>query len=768
MSLATVTSGIMSLRLRIILLASVCILPSALLLAITQSELRQVRAAEVRQDVAGLAHSEASEFGAVIAGTRQFLGVLQHSPAVLERNAPLCSAWLARARQDNPSYASIRADSLTGETFCSSEPGRAGFDGYRQFFAVALRHRGFVVGHVDVSPITHAPELPVARIARDADWVPADVLVVGLDLAWLRQDLAAKLPRDGVLIVTDRSGGQVLRAAGSAKAARLAAGAKLASSDPGGWIVSRVSVREDHSGLEVIAARPRQTAFAALNQTARDGVELIALALLLACLAAVWIGRSFIQAPIRAVLDTTERLRDGDYTARVEPTAGASELAQLGRGLNALGQELERRAQAQVDAEDQLRQFATTLEERVADRTRALEDANRRLAVEVEHRQRTQTELAQVQKLDAIGKLTGGIAHDFNNLLAAVLGSLELALVRVEDARLKRLLNVAMRAAERGAKLTAHLLAFSRKQDLALKPMQVNAIIAGMNDLLDRALGTLVRPQFDLSEALWSATADAVQMELALLNLAINARDAMPEGGTLTFRTRNVQVVEEARAGVTLPAGDYVMVAVIDTGEGMPTDIQAKVFEPFFTTKGPGKGTGLGLSMVYGFARQAGGTVTIDSTPGKGTAISLYLPRARQAAELDAAEPTRGLPSTQSLRVLLVDDDDMVRETTHEMLEALGHTVVEAVTPAAALRSLRGGRTFDLLVTDFSMPNMTGEQLARRAHELRPGLPVLIITAYAEAHALNSTPLTWQVLQKPFVSVELEDALRASTAGRRA
>ena len=752
----------MSLRLRMILLAGVCILPSVLLLANTQWQLRQARAAEVRREIAGLARSEAGEIGMIIGGTRQFLGALEHSPAVLQRNAPLCSAWLTRLRRDNPSYASIRADDLNGRTFCSSESGRAAFDGERPFFAAAVRRGGFAVGGVAESPLTHAPELPVARVVLDDSGTPAGVLVVGLDLSWLRQDLAARLPPDALLTVTDRNGREILRAAGSSKAA------KLGVADPDDWIISRVEVDEDGSGLEVVAARPQQSAFAALQQTTRDGMVLIGLALLLACLAAAWIGRRFIQAPIRTLLDATGRLRDGDYTARIQPAAGASELAQLGRGLNALAEELQRRSHAQADAEARLRQFAATLEERVAERTRALEQANQSLAAEAEQRQRTQAELAQVQKLDAIGKLTGGIAHDFNNLLSAVLGSLEIALPRVEDARLKRLLNVASQAAQRGAKLTAHLLAFSRKQNLVLRPVQMNAIIAGMDDLLSRTLGRLVRLEFDLADDLWPAVGDPVQLEVGLLNLAINARDAMPEGGTLAFRTRNVHVAEGPQAGPTLAPGDYAMVAAIDTGEGIPPDVLAKVFEPFFTTKGPGKGTGLGLSMVYGFARQAGGTVIIDSTPGKGTAISLYLPRTQQPAEADPGEPVRAAGMTRSLRVLLVDDDAMVREITHEMLDALGHTVTEAATPEAALHLLRGGQAFDLLVADFAMPGMTGAQLARQVREVQPDLPVLIVTGYAETEILQPGARAWQVLRKPFVSTELANAVHASTAGHRA
>ncbi|HET8997466.1 MAG TPA: ATP-binding protein [Acetobacteraceae bacterium] len=748
----------MSLRLRMILLAGVCILPSVLLLASTQWQLRQARAAEVRREIAELASSEANEIATIIGGARQFLGALEHSPAVLQRNAPLCSAWLARLRHDNPIYASIRADDLSGRAFCSSDPGRAAFDGDEPYFQEVLRRRGFAVGTEAVSPLTHEPELPLARIVVDDEGSPADVLVVELDLSWLQQDLAARLPPDASLTLLDRNGHALLHAAGSRQP-------PTGSPDQ---IVSRAQVGDGGTGLEVIAARPRLSAFAALDRTTRDGMVFIVLGLLLACLGAAWIGRRFIQAPINALLTATERLRNGDYTARAHPAADASELAQLGSGLNALAGDLEQRKRAQADAEARLRQLAATLEQRVELRTRELAEANERLAAEAEQRQRTQAELAQMQKLDAIGKLTGGIAHDFNNLLAAVLGSLEMVLPRVDDARLKRLLNVATQAAQRGAKLTSHLLAFSRKQDLVLRPVDVNAVITGMDDLLSRTLGKLVRLDFDLSDELWPATGDPVQLEVGLLNLAINARDAMPEGGTLAFRTRNVHVAEGPHAGVTLPSGDYAMVAVIDSGEGMPDSVLAKVFEPFFTTKGPGKGTGLGLSMIYGFARQAGGTVTIDSTPGKGTAVSLYLPRAREQAEADPVRPAEAQSASRRLHVLLVDDDSMVRETTREMLLMSGHTVVEAATPEAALALLRDGEQFNLLVADFSMPGMTGVQLAERAHELRPQLPVLIITGFAEADGLQPTARVWPVLRKPFYAADLADAVRASVAASSA
>ena len=750
----------MSLRRRMILLAGVCILPSVVLLAGTQWQLRLSRETEVRREIAELARSEASEIGTIVAGARQFLTALQRTPAIMDRNAPLCSAWLARLRQDDPGYASIRADDLSGRAFCSSDPGRASFDGGNPAFRAALANRGFATGTDAVSPLTHTPELPLARILTEDDGTPSGVLVIGLDLGWLAHDLAARLPPDASLTVLDRSGAVLLRVAGSADAAPAV---RDTTEDASGWILGRATV--GNSGLQVIASRPKQTAFAALDRATRDGAVLIGLALLLACLAAAWIGRRFIHAPIQALLVTTERLRGGDFAARSNLTTGDSELTLLGTGLNALAEELERRDQAQADAEARLRQLAATLEQRVVQRTRALAEANERVAAEAEQRQRSQAELAQVQKLDAIGKLTGGIAHDFNNLLAAVLGSLELALKRVEEPRLQRLLTVAMQAAQRGARLTSHLLAFSRKQGLVLQPVEMNAIVSGMGDLLARTIGTLVRLHYDLAEELWPAIADPVQLEMALLNLAINARDAMPEGGTLAFRTRNVHVADGPPAGATLSPGDYAMVTVTDTGEGMPPEVLAKAFEPFFTTKGPGKGTGLGLSMVYGFARQAGGTVTIDSTPGRGTAISLYLPRAAAMPAADAVPSAAADAPAPTLHVLLVDDDPMVRETTREMLLELGHAVADTADPAAALQSVREQRAFDLLVADFAMPGMTGAQLAEQARALRPHLPVLIVTGYADAGALCGTPERgWQVLQKPFAPGALADAVRAAVA----
>ncbi len=754
----------MSLRLRMTLLAGACVLPAIFLLATSQWQLRQARESEVRREIAELAQSEANEIGTIIGGARKFLSALERTPPILEHNAPLCSAWLARLRRDYPSYATIRADDLSGRTFCSSDPGRAAFEGGTVHFETALRTRGFAVGAYSLSPLTCAPELPLARSILADDGTVLGVLVVAIDLHWLAQDLAAKLPPDAEVTVVDRDN-VVLARVTTNETATTTGVTTNQQAEGDDWIVARAPVGQDGAELQVIAARPKQAAFAVLHRTTREGAVLIVAALALAFIAAGWIGRHFISAPIEALLSTTERLRQGSFSARTELVGGTSELSRLGVGLNALAEALEEREAARVDAEDRLRQFNATLEQRVAQRTQALAEANQRLAAESEERQRTEAALAQVQKLDAIGKLTGGVAHDFNNLLAAMLGSLELALNRVDEPRLRRLLTVAQQAGQRGAKLTAHLLAFSRKQDLVLRPVDMNAIIIGMTDMVTRTLGPLVRFRLDLTDDLCPAMADPVQLEVALLNLAVNARDAMPSGGTLSFRTRNVHLAEAPRTAAALAPGDYAMVAVIDTGEGMSADVRDKAFEPFYTTKGPGKGTGLGLSLVHGFAHQAGGSITIDSTPGKGTAISLYLPRAVAAVAEDTA--TRlDTPATMSrLSVLLVDDDAGVRETVREMLHSLGHDVIEAPGGPAALTLLREAGPFDLLLADYAMPGMTGAQLAAEAATLRPELRVLLITGYVDADALRS----WSdrgrpVLKKPLTRSDLAAALCVAMA----
>jgi len=386
----------------------------------------------------------------------------------------------------------------------------------------------------------------------------------------------------------------------------------------------------------------------------------------------------------------------------------------------------------------------------------------RALFAETARRQEAEAALGQAQKMDALGRLTGGVAHDFNNLLTAVLGSLELAMRRVQDPTVQRLLDAASSAAQRGARLTAHMLAFARKQPMALQAVDGNITVRGADELLRRSVEPMVRLRYALAEDLWPVLADPVQLEVALLNLVVNARDAMPQGGDITVGTRNVPAAEAS--GFGLAGQDYVALAVADTGEGMSDSVRASAFEPFFTTKEPGRGTGLGLSMVYGFARQAGGTVRIDSTPGQGTTVTILLPRAYTLPNA-AADEADAPALVSGLRVLLVDDDATVREPTAAMLRELGCLVSEASDGPAALARLRSGAPYDVLLLDFAMPEMNGGRVAAEAREMHPDLPVVFLTGYADTVLLQRWQgLGMQVVAKPFRLETLTAALHRAVA----
>jgi two-component system NtrC family sensor kinase len=381
----------------------------------------------------------------------------------------------------------------------------------------------------------------------------------------------------------------------------------------------------------------------------------------------------------------------------------------------------------------------------------------RQLVEETERRLQVEARAQEGQKMEALGRLTGGVAHDFNNLLAVILGSLELVLRRESDARKIRLLTAATEAAKRGAKLTAQMLAFSRKQEITVTPVDVNTVIRTVEELLLRTLGPETQLRYDLAADLWPALADVTQLELAILNLAVNARDAMPEGGQLSFRTCNTSASHQEFP--SLAAGDYVCVVVCDTGEGMPEEVRARALEPFFTTKEPGGGTGLGLSMVAGFLNDVGGGLTIDSVQGRGTIISLYLPKSTIAPGVAApSQPTT--VAGGSHRILLVDDDDGVRLSVRATLEDLGHTVMEAGGGPAALELLAHDRNFNLLILDFAMPMMNGAQLAVRITESWPNAPILFVTGYVENDGLRPwSARGYRTLRKPFSSRELAEAI---------
>ncbi len=414
-------------------------------------------------------------------------------------------------------------------------------------------------------------------------------------------------------------------------------------------------------------------------------------------------------------------------------------------------------------AEDRLTQLNANLETLITQRTSELSSANNRLTSEVAERERAQAALAQAQKMEAVGQLTGGIAHDFNNLLTVIYGNLELIQRRTEEDRTAKLAGYAQQAADRAARLTHQLLAFSRSQRLNLQPVDLNALVSGMSDLLARTIGPPIRIEMELSADQPWAMADENQLELAILNLAINARDAMVDGGVLRIATR-----PDAAGDATLPSGDYGVVTVSDTGTGIPLSLIDKVFDPFFTTKPVGKGTGLGLSQVFGIARQSGGTVRIDSTEGHGASVEIWLPSATPVeATPQLATPQNTHVGSERERVLVIDDDDGVRQFIVDSLQGSGYAVVASSNGADGLRSMRESAP-DLIIVDYAMPGMNGVEVVNEARRHLPSLPIILATGYADMAAVDAVVDPGRVLRKPFRIDDLNAAVRAALADREA
>jgi len=376
--------------------------------------------------------------------------------------------------------------------------------------------------------------------------------------------------------------------------------------------------------------------------------------------------------------------------------------------------------------------------------------------------------LRQSQKMEAVGQLTGGLAHDFNNLLAGMMGNLELLQMRVARGRLDdldRFVNAAQGAGRRAATLTQRLRAFSRRQTLDPKPADVNRLLVGLHDLLDRTVGATVDVEVVQAAGLWATCIDGPQLENALINLCVNGRDAMPGGGKLTIETANKWIDDRIGRERDLPPGQYVSVCVTDTGTGMSAETIQRAFEPFFTTKPMGEGTGLGLSMIYGFARQSGGAVRIYSELGQGTTVCIYLPRHHGEAQMDQDDSETVLTGSRGRQtVLVVDDEATIRHVIDELLDDLGYTVIGAADGAAGIKVLQSGARIDLLITDVGLPNgMNGRQVADEARRLRPGLKVMFITGFAENAAVGNGHLEpgMELLTKPFTLEALSNKVAA-------
>ncbi len=625
----------------------------------------------------------------------------------------------------------------------------------------------FVVDRYAVGWESAEPFLGLGVPVRAADGRVVGVVVAGLSLEAVTRTVEAMLaPGDRAILLADREGtvlARVPRLDGAVgRPFRPETRFLLDASRPGvatihaldgvSRLVGFVPPAAAGNGLYVGVGRPVDAPDTDLVSATRRGVVFAVGAAVLAMGAAIVFGQSYVRRPTAQLLAAAVRWRGGDLGARaVLSEDPRTEFGSLAAAFNDMAEALGRQR-------GELEALNGTLEGRVEERTRALSASHNRLQVQTAERELGESRLRQAQKLQAVGELAGGLAHDFNNLLGVVIGSLDLLRRRVGagEAGQQQLIAGAIAAAERGAKLTAQLIGFSRRQRLLPQSCDLNAVVAAMRPMLATTLGPGVALVLQLDPAAPAAMVDPNQLDTAILNLALNAREAMPHGGTLTVATGVFVAAEDAAAegggnglaGGAASGGGLVAMSVADTGLGIPADVLARVFEPFFTTKGPGRGSGLGLSQVHGLARQSGGDVRIASEPARGTRVALLLPRAGALAAMAAAPGV-------SQRILVVDDEADVRALTAEMLEEDGHVVMVAADAAEALRLLEE-TPVDLLLADYVMPGMNGVELLRRAVQMQPGLRTMLVTGYAElGGGEEGGPRTEQVLRKPFRSSEL-------------
>jgi signal transduction histidine kinase/CheY-like chemotaxis protein len=770
----------MRLSTRLFFLILVCLLPLLGTQIYSQVSLHQQRQAQLSDLALRRAELANGDLAGMVDGVRQLALAVAQFPEI-HTTGTACGERLAALLRGLTAYLFLAVYDPSGQPLCASSPALTAPGAP---LAPPLPAAEVSIGRYSTDPAIERAFLPISVRPQTPDTVAPVVVVAGLDLQWLSRRLDELRvnqapPQVGSALFLTDSGGTVLARFPAAPQSigrllppdlrPLVTGASPATvqrrdADGGRSLVAVVPALAPVVGLAAVESQSLPDLAGELSQTTLRGAALLTFSALLA-LALAWVTiRRFIERPTRELSCAAQRWRDGDLGAQAAAGPRRSELGALAESLNAMAATLRAR-----DLEQRLR--IEELESEVGRRTGELSESNNRLQVEIADREKTEAVLQQAQKLQSVGQLAGGIAHDFNNMLATVMGSLELMERRVAQSaqsgtpadtdRLRKLIERASAAVQRGAKLTSRLLAFSRRQRLSARPTDLNRLVAELATLAASTLGSRVRVSTDLAADLWPAMVDPSQMEAAILNLCLNARDAMPEGGQLTITTAN-EVLEAVDVPDGPPPGDFVRVTVADTGKGMTPDVLHRAFDPFFTTKGPA-GSGLGLSQVYGMVRQSGGAVRAESEPGQGTRVALLLPRAGSPAERmpvprSAAEARHREPASL---VLVVDDDHAVRAVTLEMLKDLGCDTVQAADGTAALTLLGElRRTPDLILLDYAMPGMNGLQLASALRERGITAPVALVTGYGELADPGGTPsLRDALLRKPFTIRELDATL---------
>jgi signal transduction histidine kinase/CheY-like chemotaxis protein len=711
------------------------------------------------------------DIASIADGARILLSTAAEFPEV--RNlAPACGERLASVGRDLPMFAFVALVDQAGMVVCASRPGlhEAG-DGTPGWVRDAMAATEFSAGRYAAASGLGIGFLPFALPMTAADPAQRRILVTGLDLGWLSQHLqeirqsGSRFLAGSVLSVADRDGyilarspqhvafvGKRFPAAALPLVSAARSGvARLKSVDGTERVIGYIPASQSRYGLLVSIGFYEPDLMTDISRASLRGGLLLACVAIGAFLLTLFVARRFIGRPTRELLDAVRRWRAGDLAATAPCRDQRSEFGQIAMAYNDLVRTL-------ASQEEKLRQHAEAMEARVAERTHDLLVSNNRLQVEIAERQNTEAALVQSQKLQAVGQLAGGIAHDFNNLLATIQGSLDLLSRCVPPSQQDQhgWIERASGAVHRGSQLTGRLLAFSRRQRPAVEASDVNRLVTDLVPVLRTGThGERIRIDTDLGADLWPAVVDASQVEAAILNLALNARDAMPDGGVLTIATANHVVRRNGKDGVE--AGDYVLVTVTDTGVGMTDEVAQHALEPFFTTKGP-SGSGLGLSQVQAMVSEAGGGVRIASAPGRGTSVTLLLPRAAELSPSEEADASEQKPQAK-LRVLVADDDPDVLQVTADMLRQLGHCVVTAESGPRALALLEERPTTVML--DYAMPSMTGLEVAAAMRTRGFAGPIILATGYAElSEAEHAERATLQgMLNKPYTIRDLETLL---------
>jgi signal transduction histidine kinase/CheY-like chemotaxis protein len=795
-------TGGVRLSTRLMLIIAICLLPTVAL----QVGLAWTQWAERKAQLGDLAIHQAELLAGNVQGIAETARILLASAAEFNQvrtHGSGCGARLASLRNNASGFAFLALVDADGAVRCASDSAVIG-DGEGAAWARAAHAApAFTAGRFARAP--HHPDgfVPFYLPLGPGDPARAgQTLVAALDLAWLEQYLRrlkrAGLPfLDGsVLTVADADGVVLARdvrhaefvgrrfppAAMPLVEAEAPGILRLQSMDGTDRVVGFTPPIPANHHLSAVVGFYEPDLMGGVERALLRGGLLLAVVSAAAFGLTLLVARRSIALPAQALLAAALHWREGDLTARAPEFCRRSEFGQLAAAYNEMAAALQRR-------EEELRGYAGALEARVAQRTRELSQANDRLQVEIAERRSTEAALLQAQKVQAVGQLAGGIAHDFNNVLQAISGGVALIRRRAGDAAaVERLAGMVADAARRGESVTRRLLAFARRGELRADVLDLGELLGGLREVLAATLGPGIRVEVNAPPGLPSVLADRGQLETALVNLATNARDAMPGGGTLTLSARVDQVRGDGGGGgggdrrQAAPApGTYVRLTVADTGEGMDAPTLARATEPFFTTKPLGRGTGLGLAMAQGFAEGSGGALRIASDPGRGTRVSLWLPIAAGLAAA-AAEPAardETAPATarcaRPRRVLLVDDEPVVREVLAGQLADEGFEVAEAADGAAALALIERGGPFDLLVTDLAMPGQDGVALIREAQRRCPGLPAILLTGYAgEAAALavgsaldGGSGGAFALLRKPITGARLADQAAALLAPAR-